>query len=500
MTAEDEARAILDSLPPPEEEEAEDQEFVRSPDEVEGFLGHRTYIVTCAQNNTPVHRPFWEALLAYAEYLSAQILVIPMRYKNPTSRLDPQETDADYWWPDELHPYLVENELHIHRKLWVMGHMKIGATALNPLTGLEGMTLGASAIFGHPQLQLRTIPTPQGDMPKIHCTTGSVSEKNYSSTKAGEKGKFHHTHGAAVVRMSGPLFHLRSINWSEKHGCFSDVGDERGPVRVTTEGIQPTRAAALITGDEHQIWTDPDVLEATYGDEGSMVSVLRPKVLVRHDVLDSYAITHHHRHDPIRRLVKMVHGKDNLRDEMAAAMQMLDDTTPPGVQNVIVASNHHDHVLQWLKETDPKLDPQNALLYHELMLQVLRDAIDAGPGAPSRDAFAIWARENWDGTADVRFLARDESFQILGIELGFHGDVGANGTRGSAGAFTKIGAKTVIGHRHSCCIEKGCYQCGCMTPLRAEYTRGPSSWLNTNCAIWEDGKRQLIHIIRGEWR
>jgi len=124
-------------------------------------------------------------------------------------------------------------------------------------------------------------------------------------------------------------------------------------------------------------------------------------------------------------------------------------------------------------------------------------------GVVSDDPFASWMKQNLPNSLKKRitFLARDESFRIHGIELCLHGDRGLNGARGSAKSLSKIGAKIVIGHSHTPCIEKGAYQVGTSTRLNLEYNRdGPSSWLNTHCIIYKNGKRALINIINGRWR
>jgi hypothetical protein len=100
----------------------------------------------------------------------------------------------------------------------------------------------------------------------------------------------------------------------------------------------------------------------------------------------------------------------------------------------------------------------------------------------------------------ARFLERDESFQVVGIELGMHGDRGPNGARGSIRNLARIGVKSIIGHTHSPGINEGCYQVGTSTRLKLEYNSGPSGWLNTHCVIYANGKRSLITVINGEWR
>jgi len=58
----------------------------------------------------------------------------------------------------------------------------------------------------------------------------------------------------------------------------------------------------------------------------------------------------------------------------------------------------------------------------------------------------------------------------------------------------------VTGHTHSMGIDKGAYMVGCSTSKDLEYTKGISSWTNTHCIIYPNGKRQLINIISGKWR
>ena len=121
-------------------------------------------------------------------------------------------------------------------------------------------------------------------------------------------------------------------------------------------------------------------------------------------------------------------------------------------------------------------------------------------GLVTVDPFAEYAREymkKWDQTT---FLPRDDSYLIEGIEVGFHGDQGPNGARGNARSFARVGVRTVVGHSHSPGIYGTCYQVGTSSRLKLEYNKGPSSWLNTHCIIYPNGKRSLVSIINGKWR
>lgn len=59
------------------------------------------YVVTYAQNATPVHEPFLAALRVYCEAQHAHLIVIPGRYKNPTSQWG-EHHSHDEWWAPEI--------------------------------------------------------------------------------------------------------------------------------------------------------------------------------------------------------------------------------------------------------------------------------------------------------------------------------------------------------------------------------------------------------------
>lgn len=470
----------------------EDESFERGRRHTRRLERRRNYVVTSAQNNTEPEWAFLKALEVYAAERDAELVVIPIRYKNPTSRKDPQEESTpDYWWHPALHPYLVENTLRVHPLLSIMGDWKIQATSPRPLGTMEAPSKDASAVYGHGQLAMRTVATPHHHLPKILHTTGSVTEKNYSTTKAGKLAAFHHTHAAVVVETRGKRFHLRDVTWDGRG--FADLDRYYTPEGAT----DAPPVAALVTGDEHAWFNDPAVRRATYG-KGGIVEVLRPEIIVRHDVLDCYSVSPHHNRNSITRAVKAQFGRGSLRAELEDTIRFLDKTTPEGVLNVVVSSNHHDHLTAWLRNGEAHVAPENAVLYHRLKAAVLEEARFTPKGVEHPDPFALYARDRLQ--CRVRFLGDDESFQVEGIELGMHGHLGPNGARGNAAGLSKIGTRSIIGHSHSPCIEKGVYQVGTSSRLRLEYNAGPSSWLHAHAVVHDNGKRQMVYVIDGRWR
>lgn len=476
--------------------------FEREDRSVSRIEGRRNYIVTSAQNNTPVELGFWKAIQQFAEHRTAEIVVIPIRYRNPTSRSDPRETarrakkDTGYWWPDEVLKHLVENELQVHEYLRVMAHVRIQATELNPLVGLDEMSQSASAIYGHGQLSMKTVATPHQILPKLLYTTGSISKRNYSSTKRAARAAFHHVNAAIVVETRGDRFHAREVTWDGK--AFYDLDEKFMPSGV--ELAEP--ALALITGDEHAIWYSDDVGHATYTGARSIVKMLRPKLIIRHDVLDGYSVCPHHQHNAHAASVKARTRYGDLEWELGETIRHINETTPKGSSNVIVPSNHHNFLMRWLRSPAGAIDARNAPLYHELNSAVLKEA-RIGPGGPCYpDPFEVYCRGKL--TVPARFLEQDDSCVVKKgshlIEVGMHGHLGPDGRQGSAVQFSRIGPRTIVGHSHSPKIEKGCYQVGTSSVLRLEYNAGPSSWLNTHAVIHPNGRRQMIHVIKRNWR
>lgn len=454
----------------------------------------RRYLVTAVQNATPVHRKFLASLKVYAEERGARIVGIPLRYRNPTSVWTVRDEDHD-WWADEMQPYLFAGREAINRNLTLLGDIRVVPTAVQPLTGFDSITGGQSGIIGHPKVQMRMVPTPQHKLPKIMLTTGAVTEPNYTDTKAGKKGQFHHTIGATLVEVRDErVFHLRQIN-ALQDGTFVDLDR-----KYTPQGSKKVaRAAALIMGDTHVDFVDEQVVEATFG-AGGIVPTLRPQALVWHDLLDFYSRSHHHRRDPFLQVVKEAAGRGNVMAEVRRACEFVDRHTPRGTRNVLVPSNHHDHLYRWMRETDWRTDPENAEVYLETALEIVRGAKMAESGAKIPDPFLYWARRLLRCASRTLFLDRDQSYTIRGIEVGMHGDVGSHGSRGTAKAFSRIGVRSVVGHSHTPAIEEGCFQAGTSSRLDLEYSTGPSGWLQDHVVIYSNGKRSHLSVIDGRWR
>lgn len=467
---------------------------------VSGIKGTSSvYIITAAQNATPVHAGFLQACLQFTKHRNAELIVVPYRYKNPTSLWNENNLSAE-WWAGNLTPYLLSTKIKICENLTILADIKIQPTSGEPIGGLEAFSGRNSVIVGHPKIQLKSVPTLDGN-PKLLLSTGAITVPNYTDSKVGHKGEFHHSLAAAVVEIDEDgTFHVRHVHASVKTGAFYDLDR-----LYTASGVTTGHAIeALITGDTHVEFIDEEVEDATYHNSDSIVAVLKPKKVILHDVLDFYSRNHHSRNSDTLNYGKHMFGRNNVQDELQGAADFIDRISRPGQENVIVKSNHDEAFDRWLREIDPKLDPENSVLFHYMKYHQYKSVRPTDTGFESFDPFKFWCLnpengiglENIEGTT---FLRRDESLRVCGIEVGFHGDVGVNGSRGDVKSLSKLSDKIVIGHSHTPAIYESAYQVGLSAKKNLEYKRGPSTWMHTHCVIYPDGKRTLIHVINGKW-
>ena len=427
----------------------------------------KAFVITSAVNNTTLNDKFFDTLELFAKEKAAQLVVIPQKYRHMTF------TDkTEYFWPKRVHEYALHKDVIINKNL-TLSSLNIVATAVNPLSGLEANSGARSAVYGATQVALQCVATPGKSFPKLMMTTGACTSATYTKTKSGGKAKFHHSFSALFVVVVGQIFHQIHLHWDGKGFQYLDE-------YYTPNGKKTGLSAeALVQGDSHVDYTEPKVLKT----RKRLLERVSVSTLVFHDLHDNRYQSHH---NTVFDAVKLARaGKFLVEEELQKSADLL-NSFGKGYNNLIVGSNHNDHLDQFLNRFDPKKDPHNAVFAWELSAQTIKS------GKP--------ALETWmEGKLNVshKFLSRNEPYLIVDTDVSQHGDKGINGSRGSAKAFAKLATKTVIGHSHTPCIEKGCYQVG-VSALGMEYAQGLSSWAICDCLIYPNGKRALIFQRRGK--
>jgi len=449
--------------------------------------GANRFVVTAAANNSEVDYAAWKSLRRLCEDRGAHLIVIPIHYKNISLYTGSQEYMKA--WAKSVEPYLIDEAIRIGPKTWVRADIKIQATAADPLSGMAPLAGDKWSIFGHSQMALEPIATPINQLPGRMYTTGAITQKSYSKSKMGAKANFHHVCGALYIEVEGRKTFIRQLNADHKGHIF-DLTDLYTPTGIQRE----MPVLSLTTGDEHVKWMLPNVKAATYTDKDCIVDETMPSYLIRHDVLDGYAGSHHHENSYTTQYKKWLHGDADYKAELDQVVRHINTTTPKGCENVLVTdSNHHEHLDWWLNRADDRVDHLNADLICVLR-NAQREAIRNGKHP---NAFELYLTPRL--TVPTSFTDPNTPFLLAGVDFAHHGHRGANGSRGSARGFANTTHKATIGHTHSARIVKSVYQVGksCDT---LEYETGLSSHTNTHSLQYANGKRTLLDIFGKFWR
>lgn len=473
----------------------------------------KIYFVTYAQNATPVHQLFWSSVKQFERHRNAEVIVAPGRYRNPTSRFSKRQRDQE-WWSAELAPYLLGKMVKVRKgnkpptphmkpgrkklcdSLTVFADISVQPTANRPLSSFEVFTGESSAIFGHPKRALEVVPTGTRT-PRVMFTTTACTLPNYTDSKAGKKGAAHHVLGGLIVEVDrdGTYF-ARHVTADWKTGEFTDLD-----TRYTPEGVeQAPRAETLTLGDFHSGKEDELVLGATR----RLVELVKPKALVLHDFLDFYTRNHHE----TKKLRARYLGAGKLVEpEVRDAAKNVYRLSRWGDHDLVfVRSNHDDHLDRWLDDHDDHKDPENAPYYHQLWARAFEHHQKFGRFP---DLFGLemhrFLATDWGGAAKgalarCKFLRLNESHRVCGVEHGFHGHIGNNGSRGSVRSYARLGCKVTKGHDHTPCIMDGVFSVGVTARLEHGYNHLPSTWMNAHCVLHADGKRQMVIIMNGRFR
>ena len=217
------------------------------------------FLITWAQNATPVNLSFFKNIKKYSEFLNGEILVIPGRYHNPTS-VWTQNDESQEWWDENLLPFLSLNRHNLNKSISVLSDIKIQPTATNPLTSLECLTSNQSSVVGHPRVHLKSMPVMDANNPKIIMSTGGCTKPNFTDSKNGAISSFHYTYGFVIVEIvDDELFYSRQVTALED-GSFCDLY-----YSVKNEQVNKIKEIpALIKGDIHYGNHDEKVLEKSF--------------------------------------------------------------------------------------------------------------------------------------------------------------------------------------------------------------------------------------------
>ncbi|MGB0899618.1 MAG: hypothetical protein ACPGSN_10200, partial [Psychrobium sp.] len=439
----------------------------------------KKYFITCAVSDAPLDKNLYNSI----QHLDAQLIVIPVKYQWNKSKLIESHTAT---YPKQLSDYMLSEDIQLNKHLMLMGSVPLHATLQNPLTGIKHVSHNKSAIYGHPQLAFESVATAKNDLPKLLYTTGAITLPRYTTSKEGRKARDLHGLGGLLVEVSNDRFHIFEIRATED-GSFYHLNKYYTPKKV----VEIDSIPAIYMADEHVEFYPEDVKQATYG-KGGLCDYLNPEQVVRGDVYNHGSDSHHGRTNVFERVVRQLEGRNSVIEELDQSLDFINETTT-NFHNVIVASNHHDHLKKWLMEANQhQIAAHNIWAWHQLNADMYSEAMK---GEYSVDPYELYCRKYHKETySKCTFLGRDAEYKICGVEVSLHGDVGANGARGNVQNLSLGGQELIIGHGHSPRRYRNVLQVGA-SAMNMWYNKGFSGWMATHGLIYPNGMTAAVHII-----
>jgi len=448
---------------------------------------HKRFVVTTAVTGCELDTAMYKSIRQYCSLNKAELLVLVA--SDPASNLDRGSLGRI----DKrlLNEAIVIEDTHLNSNIF-LSTIKLSAKAIDPITGLGRLgQRDGSFIFASPKQRLKSSPVSNTKPPHFLMTTGAITvsdytSSNYMSNKTAHIAEHDHVMGGLIIEIGdSDEYHFRQFQCDNK-GRFIDLGTRYDG--KDTKEIQPE---AFVLGD----WHAGSTCAMSKGVWKTISKKLKPKMLIMHDLFDGRSINHHEEGNVDSKAKRAAKGHLNLSDELALVARDLEELSKWTDKVVVVKSNHDEFLKRFLQKGDFRNDPYNYKTFLQLALQY----VDSN-GDPLKYGVEEVGKLDPSLHNKVQWLVRDEDLRVAGIQLGAHGDKGANGSRGGLKSMEFAYGNSVSGHSHSPEIIRGSWQVGTSSVLKLGYNIGPSSWLNTSCLVYPNGQRQLINAIDGKYK
>jgi hypothetical protein len=441
-------------------------------------------LVTAAQNKTGINTHFLENLIAYKDFLiskgfKTEIIVAPSRYRNPTSPVEADKQKSDEWWRDEVQEFLHYGKREFGDTM-IATESRVRPTAKNPLTGFEVMAKDKHLIVPHSKIHFTTLPRFKNKPLRTMSTTGFCTNKNYSSSKAGDIAFEHHSYGFIVVeKKKDGICHIPRNVKVTSEGSFIDLIFEAKEGKVQ----EIDYSEGFVWGDLHTRVINTEILEKTI----KLCSHLNPKKQVLHDVYDGSAVNPHEVKDMFIQRQKIIKGQHLIEEEVQESLDMIKYISDSvGAETFITVSNHDIFLDRMINDNNWKRDLHNSPAY--LKYAQIQQTVDL-----TQYGGVYGYLVDKELGESVSYLNYGASLDICGYECAAHGDFGMNGAKGSYKSFARLNSKMIHGHQHSPASFNGVSVVGVTCHLDQYYNRrGLSSWAYAHSVIHPNCKNQLL--------
>lgn len=440
----------------------------------------KKYIITTAVADSKPHEGFIKNLEYYAKMHNAQIVIMPCEsvtnsFEKKTATFNPIFYNKDYLF--------VTKDVQLNDNLCLCS-IQVSAKQPKPITGLSRLgNREGSFVFASTKQFLEYVPS--GNRRGINysiMTTGACTVSNYYSETFVSKrlsyiAEKDHTLGAIIVDIKDDrYFDFRQIQ-ADENGSFIDFG-----VLYENETTKEVKTN-IVLGDLHAHYEDEKAVNY-FIDKFKNLNI---DALFLHDTFDGHSINHHIT-SIAEKAARSNRKESNLAEELIKthnSVSKLNLALDPD-KIYFVKSNHDEFLTRYLADGRYISDPEN----HYLSLSIAKALFE------NEDTLKRGFKEvNLPLNDNWIFLDRNSSIKIGGVECASHGDLGLNGAQPSLATLEKVYGNCVVGHTHSAAIQRGVFRVGTLSKLDMGYNRGPSSWTQTCCLLYENGQRQLINFI-----
>lgn len=473
-------------------------------------------IVTTAEPKAPVFKPFLNNLRIFAKKHNALIIII--RTKGDPLFLD-GELKSEVILNDDL-------ELNTNLKIW---HVEAKASAASLAKGFKRYTdVESSLVVPSPKQEMHVNPN-MGKMPRVVFSPGSVTDKIYGKTPSERKAREDHFFGAYLYDIQD-----ESIFFPHNIDAFPDGSFVHKCVLYRPDGtsrkLRPDEVVR-VDGDDHAMIHSKRVAAVLEDVQEKMPAHMK----VSHDTWDQHISNHHNMHNKILLAQMATENKDRIERERKVTQEFLSKHAENFKKVLCVSSNHNEALGRFNAEGRYMNEYQNWQIGHILALAQFYKIDPVEFAINHYDEFVKKMEAYFQSIrtgkpssillnskpllSNVKFLATGEDFKWGGYSLGFHGDEGSGGSKGTVDAMgfihsgntASFNAGVITGHTHSSFKRNRTINVGTSTALPHEedapdYAKGkPNSWLNSFAMVYQPdefkglGTAQLFLIIDDQW-
>lgn len=439
-----------------------------------------------------VFQPGLDATENFLKRHNAKLVILPMPAHIKALKSQPRHYDPVF--QKYIDSFATEYTFNSHLKAI---DAYINPQQINPITGLRRLKVHkytnngeqgseikrfkTSLIIAHSKQMLDVVPTGNASHPRIIHSTGAITKPSYLRNRIGMIAQEDHKLGGLIVQIEGGVFYIRQVQFDVNNGSFIDLG-----TRYHADGsITEERAEAFKMGDLHPGHEDREALAAMY----DLWDIIKPKRIYFEDFFDGASISHHTEKKRLTRAKNPSQFRD-LPTEIEYAKGVLKeiwDKAPKDAKLIATASNHPDHVNQYLERGAYQGDcPANYDIGHRMVVMEL-DGKNALQEYLDPEKRMIWSDCNEDDF-------------IEGVQMNAHGHLGVGGSRGSKQGHELAYGNAMTAHTHVPSIYHDAFTVGHMSKPRHGYNLGPANWILCSGAVYKGGQKQLYMIIKGKFQ